>query len=143
LIAEIVQTQQLDFDKVLATPAMAQSLAKIARLLGPRGLMPSKKLGTLTQDLTDAVKRAKAGSVELRADRAGTIHCGFGKLSMTPDMLLENLRAILLCIENNKPQGVKGKRWVKSAYLKSTMSHSYPVELAYLEPKNPKFMAKD
>jgi len=143
LITEMARTQQANFDSAVATQDAMASLPKIARLLGPKGLMPSKKLGTVVSDLAAAVKRAKAGSVELRADRAGTVHCGFGKLSMSNDALMENLKAIILCVENNKPAGVKGKKWVKSAYVTSSMGPSYPLNLIYIDPKNVRFMSKE
>ena len=143
LVTELARTQQANFDKAVATPEMVASLSKVARLLGPRGLMPSKKLGTVVTDLAQAVQRAKAGSVELRADRAGVVHCGFGKLSMSDDALLENLKAVIMCIENNKPTGVKGKRWVKSAFISSSMGPSHPLNLVYIDPKNVRFMSKD
>jgi large subunit ribosomal protein L1 len=106
-------------------------------------LMPSKKLGTVVPDLAEAVKRAKAGAVELRADRAGVVHCGLGKLSMSDDALLENLKAAILCVENNKPIGVKGKKWVKSAFITSSMGPSHPLNLNYIDPKNVRFMSKE
>jgi len=143
LIAEIARTQTISFDKAIATQDMVASLAKIARLLGPKGLMPSKKLGTVVTDVVAAVKRAKAGSIELRADRTGILHCGIGKLSMSDDELMNNLRSVILCIENNKPIGVKGKKWVKSAFVSSSMGPSHPLNLAYLDPKNPRFMTKE
>ena len=143
LINELVRTQQVNFDKAVATQDVMASLPKVARLLGPKGLMPSKKLGTVVADLATAVKRAKAGSVELRADRAGVVHCGFGKLSMSDDALMDNLKALILCVENNKPIGVKGKKWVKSAYISSSMGPSYPLNLVYIDPKNVRFMSKD
>lgn len=143
LVNEILRTQQVNFDKAVATQEMLPTLAKVARLLGPRGLMPSKKLGSIVSDLAQAVERAKAGSVELRADRAGVVHCGFGKLSMSPESLIDNLRAVILCVENNKPSGVKGKKWVKSAFISSTMGPSHPLNLIYIDPKNPRFMAKE
>jgi large subunit ribosomal protein L1 len=143
LIDEIQRTQNTNFDKAVATQDILPALAKVARLLGPRGLMPSKKLGSVVTDLAAAVQRAKAGSVELRLDRGATIHCGIGKLSMTDDALLANLKAIVLCIENNKPIAVKGRKWVKSAYLTSSMGPSFKISLIHLDPKNARFMASD
>lgn len=143
LIDRMAKSQTIDFDKAVATADVLPMLAKVARLLGPRGLMPSKKLGTVVDDLAAAVTRAKAGSVELRADRGGTVHCGFGKISMTDDALIENLKAVVLAIENNKPAGVKGKKWVKSAFMKSSMGPSVPISLIHLDPKHQKFFSKD
>lgn len=143
LVTEMARSQQANFEKAVATQDVMSSLPKIARLLGPKGLMPSKKLGTVVTDLAAAVKRAKAGSVELRADRAGTVHCGFGKMSMSNEALMENLKAVILCVENNKPIGVKGKKWVKSAYISSSMGPGYPLNLIYIDPKNVRFMSKE
>lgn len=143
LIKDIAQTQTINFDKAVATEDILPELSKIARLLGPKGLMPSKKLGTVVSNLEQGVLRAKAGSIELRADRGGTVHCGFGKLSMPEAVLMKNLKSIILCLENNKPTALKGKKWVKSAFLTTTMGPSYPINLIYLDPKHARFFAEE
>lgn len=143
LVELLAKTKNPEFDKVVATPEILPQLSKIGKILGPKGLMPSKKLGNLVSELAPAVLRAKAGSVEVRADRGGTVHLAFGKRSMSDDVLLSNLKAVVLCIENNKPAGVKGKKWVQSAYLKSSMGESFPLSLPHLDPKSVRFFKQE
>lgn len=118
---------QMDFDVLIATPALMPKLGKYARALGPRGLMPNPKSGTVTTDVNKAVSDAKAGRVEYRVDSTGIVHLGIGKVSFTDDQLLQNLQAVLASIISNKPQAVKGG-YVKSVYLATSMGPSIPVD---------------
>lgn len=127
LIQEISQGR-LDFDKIIATPEMMPVIAKLGRLLGPKGLMPSPKAGTVTNDLLMSIAEFKAGKLEYRVDRTGIVHVPFGKAKFKVEDLLINLVAIKDSIEKNRPSGSKGKYW-KSVYISSTMSPSIPVDI--------------
>ena len=127
LIQEISQGR-LDFDKLIATPEMMPLIAKLGRLLGPKGLMPSPKAGTVTNDLIKSIVEFKAGKLEYRVDRTGIIHVPFGKANFKTEDFLINLTAIKDSIEKNRPSGSKGKYW-KSVYISSTMSPSIPLDI--------------
>jgi large subunit ribosomal protein L1 len=116
----------MDFDILIATPANMPKLGKYARALGPRGLMPNPKSGTVTTDLAKAVSEAKAGRVEYRVDSTGIIHLGVGKVSFGKDKLEENLRAVFASIKSNKPSSVKGT-YVKTIHVTTTMGPSITV----------------
>lgn len=109
-----------DFDVLVATPDMMRNLAKVARTLGPKGLMPSPKAGTVTTDITKTVGELVAGRLEFRNDKAGVIHTIFGKMSFSEDKLLENLEAMVKAVKDAKPSGVKGT-YIKSMSINSTM----------------------
>lgn len=119
----------INFDILIATPDQMPKLAKHARLLGPRGLMPNPKSGTVTTDVDKAVAEAKAGRVEYRVDSTGIIHIGVGKVSFTPAQLLENTQAVLANIKTNKPTSVKGN-YIKAVHLTTSMGPSVGVDLA-------------
>jgi len=117
---------QMNFDILIATPANMPKLGKYARALGPRGLMPNPKSGTVTTDVAKAVKEAKAGRVEYRVDSTGIVHIGFGKVSFGKAKLEENLRAIFASLKSNKPSSVKGT-YVKAIHVTTTMGPSITV----------------
>lgn len=119
---------QMNFDILVATPANMPKLGKYARALGPRGLMPNPKSGTVTNDVAKAVKEAKAGRVEYRVDSTGIVHLGVGKVSFGAAKLEENVRAVLASIKTNKPSSVKGT-YVKAIHLASTMGPSITVDV--------------
>jgi large subunit ribosomal protein L1 len=119
LVAKI-QTGWTDFDAVVATPDMMRSVGKLGKVLGPRGLMPNPKTGTVTQDVATAVREVKAGKVEFRVDKTGVIHAPVGKVSFATDKLLENASTLIQAVIRAKPSAAKGK-YVKSATICSTM----------------------
>lgn len=131
LISEILQGR-LDFDKLIATPDMMLLIAKLGRVLGPRGLMPSPKSGTVTVEIDKAINEFKAGKLEYKVDRAGIVHVAIGKLSFALSDLIVNLKALQDSIDKNRPSGSKGKYW-KSLYLSSTMGPAIPININLLK----------
>lgn len=130
-LAEKVQAGQIDFDRAVATPDMMALVGRLGKILGPRGLMPNPRLGTVTQNIAEAVQAAKGGQVEFRADKAGIVHAGVGKASFTEAALVDNVRAFVGAITRAKPTGVKGT-YIEKVNLSSTMGPGVKVELSGL-----------
>ena len=127
LIAEITQGN-INFDLLIATPNMMPKLAKLGRVLGPKGLMPSPKSGTVSSTLTETLTDFKKGKFEYKADKTGVVHVNFGKANFTDVQLLQNLQALYKSIEQNRPSGVKGK-YFKSLFICTSMGPSIKLEL--------------
>jgi large subunit ribosomal protein L1 len=127
-LAEKVQAGEMNFDRCIATPDMMVLVGKLGKVLGPRGLMPNPKLGTVTNDVAEAVKAAKGGQVEFRAEKAGIVHAGVGKASFTHEALVENVKAFVGAINRAKPAGAKGT-YIKKVSLSSTMGPGLKLEV--------------
>lgn len=119
-LAAKVEGGFLDFDRVIAEPSMMAVVGKLGRVLGPRGLMPNPKVGTVTMDVAKAVEEAKGGKIEFRVDKTGTLHAPFGRASFAPEKLSENLRALLEAVQKAKPHSVKGQ-YMKKIVISLTM----------------------
>jgi large subunit ribosomal protein L1 len=128
-LMETIQGGQIDFDRVIATPDMMGVVGRLGKVLGPKGLMPNPKLGTVTMDVSKAVNDAKSGQVEFRVEKAGIVHARIGKASFSEADLGENFRAFMDAIIKNKPSGAKGK-FVKKLSLSSSMGPGVKVDLA-------------
>jgi large subunit ribosomal protein L1 len=133
-MVEKIQGGWTDFDAVVATPDMMRSVGKLGKVLGPRGLMPNPKTGTVTPDVAKAVQEIKAGKVEFRVDKTAIIHVPVGKISFSTDQLLDNANAIIGAVRKAKPATAKG-RYVRSIYISSTMSPSIEIDSAVSETR--------
>ena len=130
-LAEKVNKGEIDFDRCIATPDMMGVVGRLGKILGPRGLMPNPKLGTVTVEIAKTVQAVKGGQVEFRAEKAGIVHAGIGKASFTEQALVENVRAFYDVILRNKPSGSKGT-YVKKVSISSTMGAGLKLEIASL-----------
>lgn len=130
-LAERITKGEIPFDRCIATPDMMAVVGRLGKILGPRGLMPNPKLGTVTPDVTAAVKAAKAGQIEFRVEKAGIVHAGVGKASFTAEALSENIKAFVDAITKAKPSGVKGT-YLKRVSLSSTMGPGLKLNVASL-----------
>jgi large subunit ribosomal protein L1 len=130
-LAERVQSGDIPFDRCIATPDMMSVVGKLGKVLGPRGLMPNPKLGTVTQDVTEAVKAAKGGQIEFRVEKAGIIHAGIGKASFSEEALEANVRAFANAVNKAKPSGSKGT-FMKKVSLSSTHGPGLMIDVGSL-----------
>ena len=133
-MVEKIQGGWTDFDAVIATPDMMRSVGKLGKVLGPRGLMPNPKTGTVTFDVAKAIQEIKAGKVEFRVDKTSIIHVPVGKVSFSADQLSDNASAVINAVRKAKPPAAKGK-YVRSIYVSSTMSPSVLIDSAIAETK--------
>jgi large subunit ribosomal protein L1 len=130
-LAQTIQGGEIAFDRCIATPDLMPVVGRLGRILGPRGLMPNPKLGTVTPNIAQAVSAAKAGQVQFRVEKTGIIHAGVGKASFTPDRLADNIKAFVDAVNKAKPSGAKGT-YMKRAAISSTMGPGLKVEVATL-----------
>ena len=130
-LIETISSGKISFDLLIATPDMMPSVGKVAKILGPKGLMPNPKLGTVTPDIATAVKNAKAGQVQFKNDKGGIVHAGIGKMSFDENDLLENLKFFYSSINKSKPETVKGS-FIKKVTIASTMGVGLEINLASL-----------
>ncbi|MCY4259370.1 MAG: 50S ribosomal protein L1 [Rhodobacteraceae bacterium] len=130
-LMEKVQGGAIDFDRCIATPDMMPIVGRLGKILGPRGLMPNPKVGTVTPDVAQAIENAKGGQVEFRAEKEGVVHAGIGKVSFDVDKLVENVTSFVGAINRAKPSGVKGK-YLNAVSLSSTMGPGVSVDIGSL-----------
>jgi large subunit ribosomal protein L1 len=136
-LIEKIQKGEIDFDRCIATPDMMGLVGRVAKVLGPKGLMPNPKLGTVTPNVAKAVQEAKAGSIEFRAEKAGIIHAGVGKVSFDDKKIIENVRAFVEAITRAKPAGAKGTYLLKVS-MSTTMGPGVKVDLDSARGTEPK-----
>ena len=130
-LIETISSGKISFDLLIASPDMMPSVGKVAKILGPKGLMPNPKLGTVTPDVANAVKNAKAGQVQFKNDKGGIVHAGIGKMSFNENDLLENLKFFYSSINKSKPETVKGS-FIKKVTIASTMGVGLEINIASL-----------
>lgn len=130
-LVEIVQGGTIDFDRCIATPDMMALVGRLGKVLGPRGLMPNPRVGTVTMDVAQAVKNAKGGEVQFRVEKAGIVHAGIGKASFTADQLVENVKAFADAVSKAKPSGAKGT-FLQRAAVSSTMGRGVKIDVSSL-----------
>ena len=133
-LASEIKGGKMDFDVVIATPEAMRVVGQLGQILGPRGLMPNPKVGTVTQDVAAAVKNAKAGQIQYRADKTGIVQCTIGRASFTVDALSENLKALVDAVNKSRPSGIKGI-YLKKVSVSSTMGAGVRVDQASLQPQ--------
>ena len=126
-LAEKMQNGDVEFDRVIASPDMMGIVGKLGKILGPRGLMPNPKLGTVTVDVSKAVKAAKSGEVQFRVEKAGIVHAGIGKVSFTKEAIVNNVNAFIEAVKNSRPSGAKGV-FLKKISLSSTMGPGVKIQ---------------
>ncbi len=127
-LMEIVQSGKIDFDRCIATPDMMPVVGRLGKVLGPRNLMPNPKVGTVTMDVAQAVKNAKGGEVQFKAEKAGVVHAGIGKASFDAGKLAENVRAFVVAVQKARPAGAKGT-YVKKISISSTMGAGVSIDV--------------
>ncbi len=132
-LVERIQGGFMDFDRVIATPDMMALVGRLGKVLGPRGLMPNPRVGTVTPNVGQAVKDAKGGAIEFRVEKAGIVHAGIGKVSFTDDALLANVKALVDALSKAKPTGAKGT-YIKRIALSSTMGPGFKIDTASVNP---------
>lgn len=131
-LIEKITKGEINFDILISSPEMMPKLAKLGRILGPKGLMPSPKSGTITNNIEETIQEFKKGKIEYKADRTGIVHLNFGKINFSENDLIENLLAVYKSIQQNKPSGVKGK-YFNSFYICSSMGPSIELNLSDLK----------
>jgi len=134
-LMEAIQGGASDFERVIATPDMMPLVGRLGKVLGPRGLMPNPKLGTVTADVAGAIEAAKGGQVQFRAEKAGIVHAGIGKASFSAENILENAKAFIDAIQKAKPSGSKGT-YVKKIAISSTMGPGVKIDVASVNPES-------
>ena len=127
-LAEMVQKGEMNFDVCIATPDMMVTVGKIGKILGPRGLMPNPKLGTVTPDVEKAIKAAKSGQVEFKLEKAGIVHAGIGKASFTEEAIAQNIKALVEAVHKAKPTGAKGN-YIKKISVSTTMGPGIKLDI--------------
>jgi large subunit ribosomal protein L1 len=135
MVEKIQKENWTDYDAVIATPDMMRSVGKLGKVLGPRGLMPNPKTGTVTTDIAKAVQEVKAGKVEFRTDKTALVHVPVGKISFTPDKLVDNATTVITSVVKAKPSVAKGK-YIKGCYISSTMGPGISIDTSAVEAAN-------
>ena len=130
-LAEQISSGNINFDIIISTPDMMPTIGKVGKVLGPKGLMPNPKLGTVTQEISKAVKNAKSGQVQFRNDKAGIVHAGVGKLSFSEEDLLDNIKAFYESVNKSKPETIKGS-FIKKVTIASTMGFGLEINSSSL-----------